>query len=73
MVKSFGFSSEEAERHTRTGRSYLAIPLLRLGVVLGVLYFFTSEPQVFPRSANLNQLEKDAQAIVDLISVIGLT
>jgi hypothetical protein len=70
MVRSFGFTVEEAERHTKTGRSYLAAPLLRGNVVLGVLYLFTSEPQVFPRALNVHRIEMDARAIADLI---GLT
>lgn len=73
MVKSFGFTAQEAARHTKAGRSYLAVPLVRDDIVIGVLYFFTSEPQVFPRAANLGLLRLAAKSIAELIGVIGLT
>jgi GAF domain len=72
MVRYFGFSTEEAERHTKTGRSYLAVPLLRNREIVGVLYFFTSEPQVFPRAADLDRLNRVAGTVIGLIKVTGL-
>jgi hypothetical protein len=72
MVREFGFSRREAERHSKTGRSYLAIPLKRENVVVGVLYFFSSEPQVFPRSTNSGDLQKSANFISSIVNVVGL-
>jgi hypothetical protein len=72
MVKSFGFTHEEAVRHTKTGRSYLAVPLSRNGEVLGVIYFFTNELNVFPQAVDCEHLKKVANTVVDLISVVGL-
>lgn len=71
MVRCFGFTKQEAERHTKTARSYLAVPLLRGDTFLGVLYFFTSEPQVFPRAADLDRLRMVADWTADLINVVG--
>lgn len=65
MVREFGFMQQEAERHTRTGRSYLAFPLKRDNDLVGVLYFFTTEPQVFPLAAMDANLQDVAREIVD--------
>jgi hypothetical protein len=64
MVREFGFTVKEAEKHTKTARSYLAYPLNREGEVVGVLYFFSNEPQVFPRAADEAQLDQGARDIV---------
>lgn len=72
MVREFGFTSQEAERHTKTGRSYLAYPLRNNEEVVGVLYFFTSEPQVFPRAADPAKLEKTSHEFVDFMKLAQL-
>ncbi len=56
MVKEFGFSKAEAESHTTIARSYIAQPLVLNELAdnarrtVGVLYFFSTEPQVFPHA-----------------------
>ncbi len=72
MIREFGFSKQEAERHSKNGRSYLAIPLLREDVVIGVMYFFSSEPQVFPKSTSSADLHNVAGFIQSLVDVVGL-
>jgi hypothetical protein len=73
MVREFGFSKQEAARHTKTGRSYLAVPLLHDQLVFGVLYIFTSESQVFPRAAASTDFDRTARFIREMVDVIGLT
>jgi hypothetical protein len=70
MVRDFGFTPEEAEKHTTSARSYLAFPLRAEEEVVGVLYFFTTEPQVFPRAADREQLESGARDIVRLLELV---
>ena len=72
MVREFGFSRQEAERHSKSGRSYIAVPLLQNMTIVGVLYFFSSEPQVFPKAASHIELHKTANFIQSLVDVVGL-
>ena len=72
MVKNFGYTIEEATSHSKKGRSYMAIPLINDSKLIGVLYYFSTEPQVFPRSADIASLEDLGRSIVDLIKVIRL-
>jgi hypothetical protein len=72
MVREFGFTKKEAEGHTKTGRSYLAHPLLFEGTLVGVLYLFTTEPQVFPNAADPEQIEGLAGEIVNYLKLAEL-
>jgi hypothetical protein len=72
MVEEFGFSKEEAERHTTIARSYLAEPLSLGPKIIGVLYFFTSEPQVFPYAARDSDLSSDAKDLIDILETISI-
>ena len=72
MVRDFGFTPEEARRHNTTGRSYLAYPLIKGTTSVGVVYFFTSEPQVFPGAADEGSLQTLARGIVDSLVIAGL-
>jgi hypothetical protein len=72
MVEEFGFSKEEAERHTTIARSYIAEPLFLGPKIIGVLYFFSSEPQVFPYAADASDLKSDTQDLVDLLKTVSI-
>ncbi|MCH8823027.1 MAG: GAF domain-containing protein [Planctomycetes bacterium] len=72
MVREFGFTKEEADGHTQEARSYLAYPLKYDGCLVGVLYFFTTEPQVFPRAADQTQLEDVAQEMINYLRLAKL-
>ena len=72
MVREFGFTKEQTESHTSDGRSYLAAPLLNENEVVGVLYFFSTEPQVFPRSADSAKLEDVAREFVNYLDIARL-
>jgi GAF domain-containing protein len=51
MVREFGFTQNQANSHTTTARSYLAVPLLSGEKLAGIIYLFSDEPQVFPTAA----------------------
>lgn len=72
MVREFGFTAAEAEKHTKRGRSYLAYPLLKDNKLVGVLYFFSTEPQVFPLAARNLQLTDVAREIVNDLEIAQL-
>jgi GAF domain-containing protein len=67
MVEEFGFSRAEAERHTKAARSYLAFPIINSGEVVGVMYFFSTEPQVFPIATDRAVLERNAEVIAGFL------
>ncbi len=71
MVTEFGYTREEAENHT-DARSYLAHPLLDSDAVVGVLYFFSVEPQVFPHAADLRQLSHTADKVASLLRTVNV-
>jgi hypothetical protein len=63
MVSEFGFFKDEAARHSREGRSYLATPIKAAGRLVGVLYLYSTEPQVFPHALDEDQLDSTAAMI----------
>lgn len=69
MVQEFGYTPDEASRHTTTARSYLAIPLVDEKRVIGVLYFFSTEPQTFPIAANEDRLRETAATIAGFLRI----
>ncbi|MEV8357665.1 GAF domain-containing protein [Microbacterium sp. NPDC076895] len=69
MVAEFGFAPEDVQRHTTSARSYLASPLRDSGRLVGVLYFFSTEPQVFPIAADQDQLTRAGDEILRLMRV----
>jgi GAF domain len=72
MVRDFGFSREETERHSTLGRSYLAFPLMHSDRIVGVLYFFTREPQVFPLAVDPRRLKELADEVVRYLALAEL-
>jgi GAF domain-containing protein len=72
MVAEFGFTREETASHTLTGRSYLAYPILHQGITIGVLYFFSTQPQVFPRAADPTELQQSAENIFGVLRTAGI-
>jgi hypothetical protein len=73
MVAEFGFSWSQVAEHTSVARSYLAEPLLvDSKKLIGVLYFFSSEPQVFPHAARESNLPNSALDLVDLLKTVAI-
>jgi hypothetical protein len=73
MVREFGFTRDETERHTNSARSYLAYPIKNNEKLIGVIYFFSVEPQVFPRAVNVENLEKLATNFERILRLVKLT
>lgn len=67
MVEEFGFSPEEVDKHTTAARSYEAFPIRDRGEMVGVMYFFSTEPQVFPVAASSDRLRDAAESISALL------
>ena len=72
MVEEFGFSSAQISEYTTIARSYIAEPLVFESNIIGVLYFFSSEPQVFPHSASNSNLAASALDLVDLLKAAAM-
>lgn len=72
MAEEFGFSKQEADAHTKTARSYLAVPLINDSRPIGVLYFFSTEPQVFPIAARDSNLEAQAKDVLDVLKTASI-
>jgi len=67
MVEEFGFTHAEVEQHASSARSYLAWPLIERGAVVAVLYFFSTEPQVFPVAADESTLRETGEHVTGLL------
>ncbi len=67
MVEEFGFTHEETDQHTTTARSYLAYPVRSKGTVVAIMFFFSTEPQVFPLATDEDELNDTADEIAGLL------
>jgi hypothetical protein len=63
MIADFGFSRDEVAAHTTAARSYCAQPVHVRHRIVGAIYLFSTEPQVFPRALNSSVLEAAAREI----------
>lgn len=78
MVAEFGFSDEEARGHTKIARSYITEPLIlprppdNAEELVGVLYFFSTELQVFPLAARQSDLSSKAVDVVQLLKATSI-
>jgi hypothetical protein len=87
MVEDFGFTEVEAKSHTKTGRSYLAVPIftsdesesdtpqdegVRRRRLVGVMYFFSTETQVFPIAVDRDAVEHHANDVAALLRASGI-
>lgn len=73
MVDKFGFTQDEARRHTTSARSYLAVPIGENdGPPDLVLFFFSTEPQVFPLCADIDEVKSVGITIRNYLEVSGV-
>lgn len=72
MVREFGYTGEEIKRHTKEARSYWAEPLQSKGEFVGVMFLFSTEPQVFPRAADRGRLEGAGANIVGVLRAAAI-
>jgi hypothetical protein len=67
MVEEFGFTQAEAASHTKDARSYLAVPIRNGDNLIGVMYFFSTEAQVFPRAVDETDVKRYAEHVAALL------
>ena len=72
MVSEFGFTKDEVAKHTKEARSYYAYPILMNNDVIGILYLFSTEPQVFPRTISQEKIQNAANQIIELLEVANI-
>jgi GAF domain-containing protein len=72
MVREFGYTRQEIERHTKTGRSYWAEPLRFNGEFVGVLFLFSTEAQVFPRAADGRRFQSIAGNVAGILKAASI-
>jgi GAF domain-containing protein len=72
MVGEFGYRREEADEHTKAARSYLAVPIGPPGRTIGILFFQSTEPQVFPIAADDERLNDCAEKVWSLLRATGV-
>ncbi len=63
MTREFGFLPAEVAKHTRDARSYWAQPVFSKGRLVGVIFLFSTEVQVFPLAVDPAVLESTANEI----------
>lgn len=64
MTEHYGYSKSELGNHNRNAQSYLAYPLLKDDVPVGIIYFTSDEMNVFPLAIDKSTLEKSAGRIL---------
>jgi len=67
MVREFGYTRDEMRECTLDARSYWAEPLFSGDQFVGVMYLFSTEPQVFPLAVDQEKLKLVAANIVGLL------
>jgi hypothetical protein len=76
MAREFGFSIEEAKSHATLARSYLAEPIFsdhgQGKELVGVLYFFSTETQVFPLAVGGIELKDMTYDLVNILKPTDL-
>ena len=72
MVREFGYTHQDVKRHTGTGRSYWAQPLLIKKEFVGVMFLFSTELQTFPRAVDRAKLESIATAISESLRAAAI-
>ena len=68
MVKEFGFNKEDMKTVSKDGRSYYAYPIEFKEEVIGVLYLFSTEYQVFPRAIDITKIRAVSKDIALLLN-----
>jgi len=63
MVSEFGFLPDEVALHTQEARSYWAEPVFVRDQMVGVIFFFSTEIQVFPLAIEETLMKSSAREI----------
>jgi hypothetical protein len=73
MIKEFGFDEEDLNRVSKDARSYYAYPIEFNEQVIGVLYLFSTEYQVFPKaidSSRIKGISKDIALLLHTARIV---
>lgn len=73
MTREFGFTRSEVEKHTKEARSYWAEPVFSERKLIGVLYLFSTETQVFPYAVTIETLRGRAREIAAFLEGAQIT
>jgi hypothetical protein len=69
MINEFGFSKDEVVKHNFSARSYFAAPFKASSGLIGIIYLFTKEPQVFPKAVDIQKFVTKSNHIADILKV----
>jgi len=72
MVREFGFLPVEVEKHTKEARSYLAEPIFVKHRLIGVMFLFSTETEVFPEAAETVRIEGAAAEVAAYLEGAGI-
>jgi len=69
MINDFGFTKNEIKNHTFSARSYFAAPFKSQEQLIGMIYLFSKEPQVFPKAIEMAKFYKEASHVLDILKI----
>ena len=72
MVEEFGFTRAEIAKHTRQARSYWAEPVYARRKMIGVIFIFSTEAQVFPHAVVSPSLQCRAREMSAFLQGAGI-
>ena len=72
MAREFGYLPAEVAKHTKEARSYWAQPVFAKGYIIGVIFFFSTEVQIFPVAADGAKLGEAANEIAAYLDGAGV-
>lgn len=72
MVKEFGFTESEAKCRTNEARSYYAHPITRNSQLIGVLFLYSTDLQVFPNSIEKGKIDSISKDVAMLLETVGI-
>jgi hypothetical protein len=72
MVREFGYPPAEIAKHTKEARSYWAQPVYSNRQMIGVIFLFSTEAQVFPLAVNPEALQSKADEIAAYLEGAGI-
>lgn len=72
MVKEFGFTKSEMEARSRDARSYYAHPVILNNQLIGVLFLYSTDLQVFPNSVDTRRIATVSRDIAILLKTVSI-
>jgi len=72
MIKEFGFTKSETEARSKNARSYYAYPIIINNQLIGVLYLYSTDFQVFPNSVDERKIASVSRDITMLLKAASI-